>query len=144
MPNINHSIVVNAPVSDVYNTVATVEGLKKWWTIHVEGESQEEQKLVFGFPEKGPVMEVLELMSGELVKWKCVEGVEDWTETIITFEFEEKNGKTEVLFAHSGWKTESVFFAHCNTKWAVYMLSLKKACETGEGQPFPDDIKIEE
>ena len=33
--------------------------------------------------------------------------------------------------------------AHCSCKWAVFLLSLKDALETGKGRPFPDDIHID-
>ena len=30
---------------------------------------------------------------------------------------------------------------HCNTKWAVFLLSLKQSA-TGTGSPEPNDVKI--
>ena len=142
MPDIVHKVNINAGIKKVYDAVATVEGLKGWWTTFIEGESQEGEKLFFRFPETGPVMEVMELLENEFIKWKCIDCVEEWKETILTFELEENDGATEVLFAHSGWEEESGLFAHCNTKWAMFMLSLKLYCETGKGQAFPDDVKI--
>ena len=32
--------------------------------------------------------------------------------------------------------------AHCSTKWATFLLSLRDLVETGQGQPSPDDLKI--
>lgn len=143
MPDIVHKVSVKAPAEQVYQAVATVDGLKSWWTEHIDGESAEGGKLTFRFPETGPTMEVLELMDNELVKWKCVEGPEEWLNTIITFEFEETDGVTELLFAQSGWEDATNFFAHCNTKWATFMLSLKHVCEGQAGAAFPNDMKIE-
>lgn len=127
----------------VFDAVATTDGLKGWWTENVVGESLEGETLTFKFPESGPGMEVLEV-TPEFIKWKCVEGPEEWKGTITTFDLEEADGKTEVLFAQSGWAEESDFFAHCNTKWAVFMLSLKEYCETGKGKAFPNDISIDD
>lgn len=31
--------------------------------------------------------------------------------------------------------------SHCNTKWAVFLMSLKSLIETGKEQPSPDDLK---
>jgi hypothetical protein len=47
-----------------------------------------------------------------------------------------------ILFKHLGWKEPVEFMYHCNTKWAVFLLSLKSLVETGEGAPDPNDIKI--
>ena len=142
MSDIAHKIGIKAPVQKVYEAIATVDGLKGWWTKHVKGESQEKSQLTFGFPKTGPVIEVLELSPDMFIKWKCIDGLEDWKETILTFDIEENNGMTDVLFGHSNWQTQSDMFAHCNTKWAVFLLSLKEFCESGKGQPFPNDIKI--
>ena len=143
MADIVHRISINASSEKVFRAVSTVDGLKGWWTGYVDGASQEGKQLTFRFPESGPVMDVLELQPNEFVKWKCVDGVDEWKGTIVTFELEEQNGSTDLLFAQSGWEEQSNFFAQCNTKWAVFLLSLKEFCEDGEGHPFPEDIKIE-
>ncbi|MFT7538860.1 MAG: hypothetical protein ACI9F2_001011 [Lysobacterales bacterium] len=143
MSDITHKVLINGSIENVYNAVATVDGLKGWWTEHVDGESAEGSKVSFYFPETGPSMEVLELFPSEFIKWKCVDGIDEWKDTIITFEIEVKDGMTELLFAQSGWADETSFFAHCNTKWAVFMVSLKEYVESGKGRPFPNDINID-
>ena len=32
---------------------------------------------------------------------------------------------------------------HCNTKWAMFLMSLKSLVETGKGLPSPHDVKID-
>lgn len=34
------------------------------------------------------------------------------------------------------------FMNHCSTEWAVFLLSLKKFVETGEGEPAAHDVKV--
>jgi hypothetical protein len=34
------------------------------------------------------------------------------------------------------------FTAHCSTKWATFLLSLRDLVETGKGRPAPNDILI--
>lgn len=51
---------------------------------------------------------------------------------------------TLVFFRHRDWRRISELTAHCSTKWAVFLLSLKSLVETGRGQPSPDDIKIDD
>jgi hypothetical protein len=31
---------------------------------------------------------------------------------------------------------------HCSTKWATFLISLKKLIEDGRGEPAPGDVKI--
>jgi hypothetical protein len=63
--------------------------------------------------------------------------------TEILFQLREDGAQTFVNFAHTNWKEPTAFMAHCSTKWAVFMLSLKDSAETGKGKPFPDDIPID-
>jgi hypothetical protein len=63
--------------------------------------------------------------------------------TAISFELDAKDGQTFVNFTHSNWREYTDFMAHCNTKWAVFLLSLKGALELGVGKPFPNDIQID-
>ena len=49
---------------------------------------------------------------------------------------------TIVLFRHEGWKEPVEFMYHCSTKWATFLLSLKKLVETGAGDPAPNDVKV--
>ena len=32
--------------------------------------------------------------------------------------------------------------AHCSTKWATFLLSLRDLAETGQGRPAPHDLRI--
>ena len=31
---------------------------------------------------------------------------------------------------------------HCSTKWASYLIGLKQDVETGDGRPFPHDLRL--
>jgi hypothetical protein len=44
--------------------------------------------------------------------------------------------------SHRGWKEPVEFMNHCSTEWAVFLLSLKKFVETGEGEPAAHDVKV--
>jgi len=46
------------------------------------------------------------------------------------------------MFAHRNWREEVEFMAHCSTKWATFLLSLRDFAESGKGQPSPNDLKI--
>jgi len=63
--------------------------------------------------------------------------------TEILFELRAEQAQTFVRFTHSNWKEASDFMAHCSTKWAVFLLSLKDAVENSKGKPFPNDIHID-
>jgi uncharacterized protein YndB with AHSA1/START domain len=149
MVNIIHRIGIKATANKVYNALATVEGLSAWWTEEVEGSAEAGGNLQFTFrAEGGDIkgqmrMEVKELHPQQSVRWQCVEGPAEWIGTSITFDLSVQDGQTIVLFGHRDWREEVEFMAHCSTKWAVFLLSLRDYVETGKGKPSPCDLKID-
>ena len=145
MPDIRHRVVVTSSPAEVYEAVATPEGVSAWWTLDgVRGRSEEGGRLefYFGQPEPAAVMEVTELRPKERVVWSCVGGADEWVGTTLTFELSPSTEGTAVLFSHADWREASEFMAHCSARWAYFLLSLKAYVETGRGTPFPEDLKF--
>jgi hypothetical protein len=88
-------------------------------------------------------MEVRELNPSKSVRWLCVAGPEEWVGTEISFDLSEQDGQIIILFGHKNWREAVEFTAHCSTKWAVFLLSLRQYVETGKGSPSPNDLKID-
>lgn len=145
MPDIRHRVAIAAPLEDVYEAVATTDGISNWWTRDgVGGESSEGSRIqfFFGQPEPAAVMEVARLDPAGHVSWNCVEGADEWVGTKITFDLSQSGNETAVMFAHADWREPVEFMAHCSARWAYFLLSLKSYQETGKGTPFPDDLKF--
>jgi uncharacterized protein YndB with AHSA1/START domain len=91
---------------------------------------------------KAPVSKVYAALS-------TIEGVAGWwtKETTgvskpggtIEFEFSTLSGER---FGHVNWREAVEFTAHCSTKWATFLLSLRDLVEAGKGRPAPNDIQI--
>jgi uncharacterized protein YndB with AHSA1/START domain len=145
MPDIRHRVVISAPLENVYEAIATTEGISEWWTRDGAcGDSSMGSKIefYFGSPEPAAVMEVTELDPEGEVGWKCVAGAGEWVGTTLTFHLTRNGDETVVLFTHAGWREASEFMAHCSARWAYFLLSLKSLLETGKGTPFPNDLKF--
>ena len=143
MPDILHHVGIKAPKDNIYKALTTIEGLSQWWTRDTRGSVNLNGKLEFRFEGSGPDFKVAELRSNEKVVWHCTDSTGEWLGTKISFNLtDEENGEVSVLFKHSDWKEATEMMAHCSTKWAVFMLSLKEYLETGKGRPFPEDIPI--
>ena len=143
MPDILHKVGLKAvSPNDVYTALATIDGLSGWWTTDTQGQSQAGGVIKFRFGAGGFDMKVLELRPGKRVVWQVVDGPQEWMGTKVSFDLEQREGWTIVLFKHEGWKEPVEFMHHCSTKWAVFLLSLKSLLETGKGAPWPDDTKI--
>jgi uncharacterized protein YndB with AHSA1/START domain len=126
----------------VYEALSTLEGLSHWWIVGTTGDTAVGGTVHFRPEGGGFDMKVLESKPGEVVKWKCVGGPDEWKGTEITFRLQPKGNSAFVLFTHAGWREPVEFMHHCSTKWAVFLLSLKNWIEREEGRPHPYDVKI--
>lgn len=153
MNGIYHKIGARASISKATQALTTREGLSGWWTKQVDGSFSDSTKpgdeIKFIFADKGSFRMKVQSSDTKHVLWECAEGPEDWIGSHIEFTLDDaiaSNGDkmTLIYFRHRDWKKESEFTAHCSTKWAVFLLSLRDLLETGKGSPFPEDIKIDE
>lgn len=149
MAEIIHRVGIKAVPDKVFRALSTIEGLAGWWTENTNGVAEVGKPIAFQFRDsKGKVigemdMEVLKQEPSKRVQWKCINGPEEWIGTEITFDLKQENEFTIVLFGHRNWREAVEFTAHCSTKWAVFLMSLKELLETGKGKPAPRDIKID-
>ncbi len=126
-----------------YEALTTSKGLSGWWT-H-DAELEDENAICFRFGENEHIaVKVLDRDPGKRVLWQVVEGPNDWIGTKIRFDLRQDGAYTTTLFSHEGWREPSEFMRVCSMKWATFLLSLKALVETGEGAPYPKDVKIYE
>lgn len=153
MNGIYHKVGIKASASEVFNAITTQAGLSNWWTNQVTGTfsggvSLPKDLIQFTFGDKGMMdMQVTEVSHAKNVIWQCLAGPEDWIGSHIEFDLQtspNNSDMTILYFRHRDWKNESEFTAHCSTKWAIFLMSLKSLVEKGSGQPFPNDVKIDD
>jgi uncharacterized protein YndB with AHSA1/START domain len=149
MVDIVHRIATKAPISKVYAALATVPGIAAWWTRETTGDSKVGGKVKTVFrlsdgKELGSIpFEVIALDPNREVRWRFLDGGPlEWTGSEAIFSLSQDGEYTVLRFGHRGWKEEVEFTAHCSTKWATFLLSLKELVETGKGRPSPDDFQI--
>lgn len=141
--DILHRVAVkHATPNQVYDTLATIDGLANWWTRDVTGSADVGGVIEFRFPPGGFDMEVVDSVPGEHVGWKVVAGPDEWVGTTIDWNLRQDGDWTVLLFKHSGWAEPVEFMHHCSTKWATYLMSIKSLVETGAGRPSPHDVRI--
>jgi len=123
MPNILHRVGIETPAAKVYESLTLQKGLAGWWSTNTEASPEVGAIDKFRFGDRGlNDMKVMELVPSKRVKWLCLHGANEWVGTELTFDLQEKDGVTVVLFAQRGWREEVEFMHYCSTKWAVYLL----------------------
>lgn len=149
MAEIVHRIGIKAPVSKVYAALSTVEGVAGWWTKETSGVSKVGETIDVRFHSREGkhighmVMKVIALERDKKVQWRVTAGPEEWVGTDVVFDLSQEDDDTIVLFGHKKWREVNDFTAHCSTKWATFLLSLRELVESGKGKPSPDDLKID-
>lgn len=115
---------------DPHAVFAAINDVRSWWAGDIEGVTD-----VLGSTFTYSVadmhqstQEITELVPGELVAWRVVEGriqfVEDeseWTDTVVRFEITPRGGTTEVRFTHIGLVPEIECFESCSSAWRYYV-----------------------
>jgi uncharacterized protein YndB with AHSA1/START domain len=148
MMDIVHRIGIKAPAAQVYAALATLDGLSGWWTTDTTGSAEPGGHVAFRFHTAagdeigGFGMDVIEQTPEHAVRWQVKDGPVEWVGTDIEFVLSRQDDHTIVMFGHRHWREPGEFMAHCSTKWATFMLSLRDLVETGQGQPAPHDLKI--
>ena len=141
MVDILHRVGITAMPEQVYDALTTAEGLAAWWTTDTTGDA--DGVLAFRFGDAGGFdMKVLDLQRNARVLWEVVDGPAEWVGTTVSFDLTQDGEWTIILFAHAGWREPVEFMNHCSTKWATFLMSLKRLLETGKGEPAPNDVKI--
>ncbi len=148
MVDIIHRVGIKAPVSQVYAALSTIEGVAGWWTRETTGRSKPGGTIEFSFSTPagerigGFGMEVMALEPEKKVHWRVRSGPDEWIGTDVVFDLGREDDYTIVHFGHRNWREGAEFAAHCTTKWATFLLSLRDLVETGKGRPAPDDLQI--
>lgn len=148
MVDIIHRVGVRAPAARVYAALATASGVAGWWTTETSGVSEPGSTLELAFSTRagerlGRIDAlVLALEPDACVRWRFTAGPEEWHGTEAVFRLSQESEFTIVRFAHRDWREASEFAAHCCTKWATFLMSLKAYVETGAGRPAPEDVWI--
>ena len=137
MANIEHLQTVHAPASKMYETLTTAEGLAEIWTNELIVNNQVGFVNEFRFGSDDVTkMKIEELIPNKKVVWHCIDSDAEWIGTMISFDIEEKNGKSFITLRHMNWKEVTPFYRSCNYNWAFFLYSLKCYCEDGEGIPY--------
>jgi uncharacterized protein YndB with AHSA1/START domain len=135
MADIRHNVVIKTTPERIYNAVTTKEGIESWWCKNTTAKPELGFVNIFTFDKNRIEMKVTELAPGKKVKWECTGIIDEWIGTSVSFDLQEKEGKTILRFTHGGWKAVTDMFAGCSYDWAQFLKSLKSFCETGVGSP---------
>jgi uncharacterized protein YndB with AHSA1/START domain len=138
MFDIVHELTIDASQERVFEAVTTSEGIAGWWTtdVAVAGDPPEVE---VGFEEGRMRMRFRsdEFEPPVLARLTCVAGPDEWPNTQLAFTLlpEPEGPGTVLRLWHGNWEYEDGILPSVSFQWAMYLDSLRRHLEKGEGSP---------
>ncbi|HWZ21328.1 MAG TPA: SRPBCC domain-containing protein [Cytophagaceae bacterium] len=136
------NLMVEASAQEVFKSINSVA---KWWTDDFKGNSQKlNDEFTVQFDDIHiSTQKVIEIIPDKKLVWlvtnsklNFIKDKQEWTNTKISFEIAEKDGKTQIHFTHIGLVPEVECYNNCVKGWDYYIKgSLFKLLTEGKGTP---------
>lgn len=138
MKTIIHVCELAVPPAKVFQALTTLPGLASWLTTKVEGDAGRAGKIDFTFDgDFNPQMQVTHFEDPSMLAWRCIAGVEQWSENTFRFWLEGRSAGTRLRFRQEyANELSDDDYGTYNYNWGYYLESLRQYCETGTGKPF--------
>jgi uncharacterized protein YndB with AHSA1/START domain len=142
MATIQHRVHIDAPVENVYEAVASADGISTWWDKQTP--RQTNRGLVLEHnpgPEHGIVkLRVVQLVPNKRIEWECISThaasspASAWTGTHFVFDLGANDHKTTTVdFRQTGYDDRSTFFDSNRDAWGHVLQNLKRVVESQRG-----------
>lgn len=149
MEHFHQSLSVAASPASVWSALATISGLRAWWTEDCNGMADTGGAIRFGFGLAHKEMRVERFEPDREVSWVCTRACidlpslnrkDEWIGTEMVFRLSgEGGGRTRIDFEHIGLVPPLECYGMCVKGWQYYLGSLKQYLETGKGTPHLAD-----
>src|SRR4051812_23419885 len=102
MAEIRHNVVIKATPEKIYKAITTQEGLANWWAKQTTAKPEIGFVNTFTFGTFQNEMKVTILNLNKKIEWQFNSSIEEWVDTNISFQLEEKGRRPILPFIHSG------------------------------------------
>jgi uncharacterized protein YndB with AHSA1/START domain len=134
-------VAIHASQERVFDAIATVEGIRGWWTPIVKGSGTPgaELRLEFEGLDEYIALRVERMTRPSALHWSCVAhtGLPEWAGTKMTFDLVERTSREcQLNFRHIGLTPKLECYDRCTLGWDHFLGSLVVYIERGTGMPF--------
>jgi uncharacterized protein YndB with AHSA1/START domain len=138
---LSRTITINAPVADLYDAIATRNGIAAWWTPLISGTVGLRKEFQLGFEGLDEIIRIRvdEARKPQIVRWTVHEhsGLPEWNGTSIAFALTGSGArKTTLRFRHNGLVPQLACYGDCSAGWDHFLDSLANVAAGGLGSPF--------
>lgn len=137
--DIEHELVVAAPIDRVFACFSTAAGLNAWWTDTATADARPGGRFTFGFDPDHQWAGVARIHDApHRIEWEMTETapMPDWLGTRVGAELSRDGGNTRLHFYHRGWEGKTAHQRISSFCWATYLRLLARYCTSGEVVPY--------
>lgn len=143
MAEVRHRVGIRGSLANLFAALPDPNGLAGWWAT-CASETPEVGKsfeLTFGDLVMLSFL-VRELKPSSLLTLECTSPPVPWPGSQLRFVLEKTDDQSSLILTHGTEEADDDSFLYFDTKWPLYLLSLRDYIETGNGRPYPDDVEI--
>lgn len=120
-----HEINVVSSPSQVWAALTTRQGLISWWPDEVSISGGDSWCLSNSAMPAPMIMKVVEDIPDKVLEWLCIQGPEEWQNTLIHWRLETQGQKQRLILEHRDLRSETDQLASLNTFWGVTVERLR-------------------
>jgi uncharacterized protein YndB with AHSA1/START domain len=144
MAPIKHRVGIKSSVQDLWEAITNPAKISNWWSSFASGSAQTGSNLHLTFDGLVTLsFTVIDCVKDRLLHLQNTGGPGAWDTSHLVFELSEDVEQTFLVLKHYNPDSSEDDFQFFMTKWPIFLVSLKSYLETGEGRPYPHDIKIQ-
>ena len=147
MEHFHQNLTIAASPDATYAALASITGLRGWWTEECDGVADCGGTIHFRFGNVYKDMRVERAEPGRELSWLCTRACidvpslsrkDEWVGTRMVFRLSDAGpGRTRLDFTHIGLVPSFECYDMCTKGWQLFLGSLQQYLETGKGMPHP-------
>jgi len=140
------SLILSAPVAEVYEALTTQRGIAAWWTATCEVGTRVGESITVRFGDTFKTMRIESLKPASEVVWRVIEArllvpgltrTDEWIGTTIAFKLDSPSARsTRLDLEHVGLTRNLECYDLCSQGWDQFLKSLENYVVSGVGAPF--------
>jgi uncharacterized protein YndB with AHSA1/START domain len=127
MSTLYHEIKMVSSPSQVWAALTTRQGLLSWWPDDVSISGGDSWCLSNNTTPAPLIMRVVEDIPDQALEWLCIQGPDEWQNTLIYWRLESQGQKQRLTLEHRDLRQELDQLAGLNTFWGTTIERLRQS-----------------
>lgn len=126
MTTLYHEILAVTSPEHVWSLLTTRHGLNRWWQGEVSIQGGDSWRFTNPDAQHDAIFKVVEEEPDRVLEWLCVQGPEDWQNTLIHWRIEREEVRLRLILEHRDLRKAPAQMARLNTYWGQLLNHLHR------------------